>query len=92
MSGAEGKVKMSDTSKVKEGFVALKISACFLPIFLLAIIIPAHPRIISGCGMVVGSILQRYIPPRNKGKRDLWILLFALVGAVIIALIPMSWV
>ena len=71
--------------------VISKVLAGLLPIYVLKIVVPLHPRIAEGCGMMIGSILQHYVPPRAKGKRDLWIFLLAVVFAIVIALLPKSW-
>jgi hypothetical protein len=79
-----------DENKTNWGPAISKVLAMVLPIFVLGIVLPFHPRIVSGCGMVIGSILQHYVPPRGKGKRDLWLFLLAVVFTIVIALLPKS--
>jgi hypothetical protein len=87
----EGKMTVTEETRIGWGALAGKLLVCVLPIVLLALIFPFHPRIASGGGIVIGSILQRYAPPRSKGRRDMWIILFACVGGIVIALIPKAW-
>jgi hypothetical protein len=81
---------MTTKSRISWEALTGKMFVCVLPVFLLAVFFPLHPRIAYG-GIVIGSILQHYVPPRGKGRSDLWLILFACVGGIVIALIPKAW-
>jgi hypothetical protein len=65
-----------------------KLVAFNLPLVVLTILFSRYPRIAWGGGILIGAIIQNYVPPR--GKNLPLILLLSLASAVLIALIPAS--
>lgn len=65
-----------------------KLVALNLPVFLLAAIVPDHPRIALGLGILLGVVAQHFLG--SRGKHFVGLLVLAVVGACVLALVPKS--
>jgi hypothetical protein len=77
-----------NTERLSWGTLTAKLVALNLPVFLLAAIVPNHSRIAPGAGILLGVVAQYFIPPR--GKHSMGLLIIAVVGAFVLALVPKS--
>ena len=76
------------TEQMSWGALTAKLVALNLPVFLLAAIVPDHRRIAPGLGILLGVVAQYFFGPR--GKHFVGLLVLAVVGACVLALVPKS--
>lgn len=84
----EMKMENVSTEQMSWGALTAKLVALNLPVFLLAAIVPGHPRLAPGLGILLGVVAQYFVAPR--GKHFIGLLVLAVVGACVLALVPKS--